>query len=74
VFLALGIGFVVGPMKVAGFNLGNVTFFMALMNGWAYPSPIDNSYGPIRKKSAFLMPRMDGNAGKDAIKAFQSIR
>ena len=27
VFLALGIGFVVGPMKVAGFNLGNVTFF-----------------------------------------------
>ncbi|MGB5736458.1 MAG: hypothetical protein WBM40_18655 [Thiohalocapsa sp.] len=25
VFLALGIGFVVGPMKVAGFNLGNVT-------------------------------------------------
>jgi hypothetical protein len=42
VFLALGIGFVVGPMKVAGFNLGNVTFFMALMNGWAYASPIDN--------------------------------
>jgi putative transport protein len=25
VFLALGIGFVVGPMKLAGFNLGNVT-------------------------------------------------
>ena len=24
-FLKLGIGFVVGPMKVAGFNLGNVT-------------------------------------------------
>ncbi|WP_343213947.1 aspartate-alanine antiporter [Ensifer oleiphilus] len=25
VFLALGIGFVIGPIKIAGFNLGNVT-------------------------------------------------
>jgi hypothetical protein len=45
-------------------------FCMALMNVWAYASPIDNSYGPIRKKFAFLMPSMGGNAGKDAINAF----
>ena len=25
IFLALGIGFIIGPIKVAGFNLGNVT-------------------------------------------------
>ena len=25
VFLALGIGFIIGPLKFAGFNLGNVT-------------------------------------------------
>jgi len=40
------------------------------MNGQASSIPIDNIYGPIKKKFAFLMPSMGGNAGKDAINAF----